>query len=692
MSQWVQALAARFAGFGIDLAITACFTGTMILWSFHHYRLFLYPMFDDNMYLWKSLEYVDFLHEHGWIALVRHYAVVPAHGPLTNLIGIAGFLMFGRHTWAPYIICGLLVLAFLRIARSLMPDVPAFWRLCMVTTLMSAPIIAYLVIEFRPDQFWGLILATTLISIITSPLSTAGRNRFLLIGTLFGIAMIAKTSTYPSTVAYCGLAACLRLGCDRWVLKNPMTLGTMARGVGWVLLPALLIAGPHYYVYWGGINYYIRLTLTGPNAGSWSYPGFWTNFNYYLGLKQGGGLIALGNAFWIFCGLACILVLLTQMISTRLETRAASLLLIILLVVTWALPTAMSTKNQYLGSAFHFMLLLCIAWHFNVLFRDNPNKQLACRLLGSMALLTAIATWSTRQMPVLLVGYDAAGQPDSYSTQRNKAMADLLAILRPQWQKKPDLSIMMPLSGNIISQTTLAYLALELDHAHIKTHEESLGSDEQAAQNMLQNMRSSDIIITCDPNNGEIYSSHENVTRLGRDLAAIQPWLKPVGDSHAHGNAWFHVYQNADAGELMQMFGGYDNATGLEPDARGPYPELNLPALHRSSGAQTVLQFRRSDAGPMAISLSGYAVEPNMHVAVLINGKPAMEWTFKAEGNFEDHHLVVDAIAGLNELTITYSTHRQLPDDQSAVHWRTILLSRLVPILTTQPSGQPLAN
>jgi hypothetical protein len=134
--KWKGAL----AGWAIDAVLATAVTAVLIVWSAHHGRLLLPPQYDDVAYLAQAMRWVV-LFEHGGLeAVAGRYAQEPAHSPLSDLTGALGFVLLGKHDWAPYATRGLVILVLLRVVRGLAPHLPPAARWVLAGGMICTPL------------------------------------------------------------------------------------------------------------------------------------------------------------------------------------------------------------------------------------------------------------------------------------------------------------------------------------------------------------------------------------------------------------------------------------------------------------------------------------------------------------------------------------------------------------------------
>jgi len=183
------------------VGIAVVFTSAIVQYSLRDGRLVIPPSFDDVGYMADGATRLCNFYQMGALPAFQNYVQDPPHSPYSTLLATAAFAVFGIRDWAPYAANGLLILAYLAFADHLLRGLPIWQKLLATVVLLSVPISAMAVHEFRPDHASALLIVLGGILILERPFITASWRRLLTIGAIFGLALLTKTPTFPATLA-----------------------------------------------------------------------------------------------------------------------------------------------------------------------------------------------------------------------------------------------------------------------------------------------------------------------------------------------------------------------------------------------------------------------------------------------------------------------------------------------------------
>lgn len=339
------------------MAIAAAYTAFHVISSIHSGKLALPPKYDDVSYLSQGADWLN-AWKHGGLA--EFWSAGVAHSPISVYTAFFGFLIFGPYEWAPYAVNGVFVWLFLLGLDDLAKGLPTYQRLLLPLTTLTYPLLANLVMEFRPDVLCSIVTAYLLTLIIKTDWLKPIRSRLLLLGILLGIALLSKPSIFPITIALTLAAIAISAFVDyrkqfrivgyRRSLLKILNQTTQVLGLG------LLISCPYYID--GGLKHitdYIRIVMAGPNRALWERTfSLKTNLIYYL---DGRGSM-LGNWLWLdifFITLAVLIILVRQEQQWLIKKNLAALIIFGLAYTSVTVPVV---KSPFLGLIVSALLLL----------------------------------------------------------------------------------------------------------------------------------------------------------------------------------------------------------------------------------------------------------------------------------------------------------------------------------------------
>jgi hypothetical protein len=334
------------------IAIAAAYTAFHVISSIHDGKLALPPKYDDVGYLSQGAQWLNAWKSGG---LAEFWSAGVAHAPISAYTAFFGFLIFGPYEWAPYAVNGVFVCLFLLGLDDLAKGLPTYQRLLLPLTALTYPLLASLVMEFRPDILCSIVTAYLLTLIIKTNWLNPTRSRLLLLGILLGVALLSKPSIFPITIGLTvggiGISALVdykKQGYGRSLLRI-INKATQVLGLG------ILVACPYYID--GGLKNttdYIKIVMTGPNQAVWETRlSLKANLLYYL---TGYGSM-LGN--WLGIGVS-IITLAFSVSLARQDHKLVEKNMVTLIVfgLAYASVTIPAVKSPFLGVIVSALILL----------------------------------------------------------------------------------------------------------------------------------------------------------------------------------------------------------------------------------------------------------------------------------------------------------------------------------------------
>ncbi len=182
------------------LTISIIFTVLQIQHSLRQGQLGLPPSYDDVNYFEDALIRLRLFYDNGWLSLLKNYIENPPRSPFSTLIAFLGFAFFGIKDWAPAAINFLSIFLILVLIDYLSGKLPIAWKIFMMITALTWPIIGHLIIECRPDIFCGLLTVSVIIVITEKPWISANKERHFIVGLILGGALLTKPTISPVTL------------------------------------------------------------------------------------------------------------------------------------------------------------------------------------------------------------------------------------------------------------------------------------------------------------------------------------------------------------------------------------------------------------------------------------------------------------------------------------------------------------
>ena len=362
-NQWPQRIA-------LCLLATLTVTGISLHLARLHKRLLNYPYYDDVAYFDDGWEKLAAYRAGGIAALIKSCTRPPPHSPFSTGLAMAAFAVFGRHewppyhgngsvvpVWGPYAANGIIVLfLFLCVDWLMGPDRPWWQRGLVLLMVAVTRLPADIIWNFKPDAFWGIVTAAAVVAALRRP---CGKGRHAaLAGLLFGMALMAKPSISPLTIAVFFVTLFF------WVIalrrENPEGgLMPMVRPLAICAATAIFICAPYIAV--GGVTAtydYTFKNVLGESRQRWVLPlSPWGHATYFL--FGDGGMQIIGLPFAVFFALLAVGFVRMRKVWRSLPNGGGVRIfgMTAAALVAYGVPTLETVKNQRFGVAFQSLVI-----------------------------------------------------------------------------------------------------------------------------------------------------------------------------------------------------------------------------------------------------------------------------------------------------------------------------------------------
>ncbi|MDI1265772.1 MAG: hypothetical protein PS018_21215 [bacterium] len=335
-------------------AIIACFS---LARSFEVGRLSVPPAYDDVSYFQSAAS---------WLALAPTrsvtssiYGLLDQHAPFTILVSAVGLAWIPKGYAGPYILNAFVIAAFLLgIARLLKHSSLVNVVTCMVA-VASIPMLAQTVAEGRPDLPWGLAIGLAVGGIVSRPILLRRLTSVFGLGLLCGLAVSIKPTAFAPSVALIGFAVGAELlrECIEAGLRRPTAIAYRGAPAAAVFTLGLLAAAAAMMsIRFQAIIAYIVSNFS-TNLDFWATSE--TTSDALLHYSTGfDGRLALGG--WLWWGLALFVMRFGIELYRRRSTRATTVLLAVV-IVSYAIPTASPVKSYFLGAMFYGTFIVVLS-------------------------------------------------------------------------------------------------------------------------------------------------------------------------------------------------------------------------------------------------------------------------------------------------------------------------------------------
>ncbi|MBY0588735.1 glycosyltransferase family 39 protein [bacterium] len=503
------------------------FTWMVLSQSTINGRLAALPVFDDSSYLYDAAKRTETLHRSGWSGLAWELKAHPPHAPYSSLMAFTSFALFGRHDWAPYITNIVIVLVLAGYACRMMRSMPRLGPVIAVATILALPLTGWSVHEFRPDLACGLFTSILLIEIVSTLPERRSFFWSIGMGCLFGLCLLTKPSVFPVTGILTGSAMLLSL-LRAWI--DPTQSHRLAKAFGSCVvvgLVGLALWAPYMVVAYDHIIPYIVDNIFGPNREFWVMKGsFKEHLAFYL--YGYGGMFAIGNfrvPFLLWMLAAGLLV----GGGWRSGKRLTLIVLGMMLIISYILPTINEVKQPFFGAVFYFsfsfVALLSIACLVER-FRSNRYVVTGLVLLSLGTLAFGLKDW---RAPYINLGHEGEGA----IVQR-----EVYKIIAAHAKDGCRFSVT---TSGWINGTTLAY-SLCRDGVNLVDHREKWLIDDLAVHESI--MKWSDIVITSESGTGLVDEQFPAAKKQKEllDLAQNLDEFTPIGEVATRSGKAFHIF------------------------------------------------------------------------------------------------------------------------------------------------------
>lgn len=656
-----QPRAGRIRGILSLAAIALLFAAAQIRYSMDRGRLAVTPVFDDVYYFCDALDRLDAFYAKGLRGLFAYHVAHPPRSPFASYAAMTGFLLFGIHDWAPYAISTLLVLALLACGWGLMRGLGRWYQTAACLFLLTIPLSADMILEFRPDFAWGLAAALAIVLSLRRSLLDASLRYRLSVGLAFALALLCKTSTFPLTLVTVGFAWLLAAFCDRLDLGPVATIKRIARVWLQMLTPVALLALPHYLVAFHGIVAYISDNLYGHDRALWVRTGTtWFHVSYYL--TGEAGQFVLRYHLWLL-----VLVLLigtaAPVVRARVDPASRSRLrrvvcLAMVTLLALGIPTLNSVKSIFFGAEFQILLVLGSLLSIGMLLRGDAGRTgklaggavLAIATLGGVCLFRFPDSWGQRG--------------DAHVTANNRVVHSVAALVIAN---TPPGGTVFVTSAGPVSACAMKYIARE--QGRLLSASSLDRSDDLSAYSTAYD--SADCVVAAEAGTTEFFGFLPGTKILTQTLNLIRGRddFDLAGSVISESGTHLFVFAKRPA------FFDWDSTENLGR-LEGPYPLWGLPLVRWGTGQRTVLRFHADSGGMYRLSITSAAPMEGQFLTYAVDGKAVADRRDDFPlGQVKSFSLPLQVSAGKHEIVLIYA--KSLPDASPTVAGHTMLFRRL---------------
>ncbi|HXE54270.1 MAG TPA: hypothetical protein VN541_14700 [Tepidisphaeraceae bacterium] len=615
------------------VAITAAFTAVVIQYSFIYGKLAVHPFYDDVSYFDDALTRLQQLYTGGLRELLLGVIQIPPHSFFSTFLALIAYLVLGAHDWAPYVANGIIILGLAAIVNWLSHGLPRGQRIVLFLFVLTVPISARAVIEFRPDIASGLCAATGAVMLVSAPLSDGNWKHRLAAGAMFGLAMLFKTPTFPLTLIL--LAAALGAAglIDLLILPRRPTFTRLAACAAQCTAIALLVPLPVYLLQFREIFHYIWDPVFGKTNAMWRTPGTRAEHALYY-LTGPGGSDMLASHLYLL--LAIILAGLIAAASINRRALGRILGLLAVTFVAYSVVAAMSIKQEFFGSTFDWMLILSGVYVLVFAARSTPAAVARVVVVAALALALGITHFLT---PLYL--------PDAPNAIARRRIVDQLYGAMRQQQIGPQARVFITTTG-YVNTDVLNYLSLQRGLPAFNFTRLPFSDD--LAQ-YKHEIALADYVIASEQGNSEAYGGFIPSGNIQDQTLAL---VRANGDFEEVASFPTLTRKRYFLFATIQPFEDWHVQLGMGA-LEGPYPQWGLGRVRWGYGPQSDATVNFKTGGQYRLVLDAKAAVAGTTLRVLIDGREIGRHLFQNNTEFERFEFPLELAAGEHRTELIYS-------------------------------------
>ncbi len=332
--------------------ITGLFSVVMIQESTARGALSMPPTYDDVNYDLDGADYLTRFYTDRFSGLWHHFLQSPPHAPVSTVLAMLGFSLFGIQAWASVAADSIAVLFAVRLFLGAAHRLPVSRAVLLASAFVTIPFMDQMLLWFRPDMICALVTAIGILVIaLTRDLPTRPGKQFQA-GLLLALALWCKPTVFHLTLLLFGVAWLVAFAP---LLKARHVRMPIVSGVR-ILATGTVLALPYYWFAGRQTVEYIRSTL-GVNAAIWvKHMSLRHHALYYL--TGDAGHYTLGP--WVYaCMALCVVAGVAEYWWPRMASRRAVLSAFAILAASYLAVTLPTFKGPH-GIVFA-ATLICLA-------------------------------------------------------------------------------------------------------------------------------------------------------------------------------------------------------------------------------------------------------------------------------------------------------------------------------------------
>ena len=348
--------------FILSIVIVTFVTTLALRRSMQSGRLSIPPEYDDVTYLYWSQSVLHAAPRQSVFATA--YQILDQHSPLTTLFGFVGYSLIKAGDIGPYIVAAIHLTLFVFGCVLVLRRLPAMAIIGIACAIGAIPALSNFAAEFRPEPAWASLTAVSVIAFFALNIFDAARIKQIGLGLLVGLAVISKPTTSPFTIVVLGtafLASGLAYYHEKSAGGSPPPLRVIVTGAVTLGAAALLVIVPIGAIVGREIYDYIMWVMRDISDQFGSREGFVDQSLFYsFGV---GGQQMLGRALPVL--LAIWGLGFGYVVLLRRSTLPRVFALFIVVLISYAIPSASAVKSVWFSSAFDAIFIIMTVFQFD---------------------------------------------------------------------------------------------------------------------------------------------------------------------------------------------------------------------------------------------------------------------------------------------------------------------------------------
>lgn len=651
----------------VALGVAALFTASNVVESLRQGVLSAPATYDDISYFVDGAQRLQTLYDNNIGAMVRSFISDAPHAPISTLVSMLGFGLFGMHPWAVPVVNGIWVFLVLLGLRLILVDQPIPVYLAAAAAVLAWPLMAFLLMVGQPDVVCGLFTAVGCLYILSSPWTPGPRHHVVIAGIFAGLALLAKPSISPVTLFLFGSAALLASAADYAARFNkPFSLRGFIGANLLFLAATILVALPYYVFGWKSTVAYISEAIFGAHRGYWM-PKLTPVQQAVYYLWGPGGQTMMGP--WLVITVVFIISAAILQHTWIVTHRARLAAVTAWSAVAYLLVAIPATKSVFLGIVVSCTILVFFIAALGAILakistscsQDPGYLSIALKSCLSAALLMIAAiTFHWHEY------YRSGGSPrienPAISAKRFSLIDNLLKETTRPFQST---RIYLPAISQYVNNLVLQFAILQ--HNILDTTVVELSFDDNIAH-QLSVLTTATHVILLDPDDPDLYSwlpSASVLREVGKKVANDPGLkLKKIFET-ADGQHHIALYER----RVHLPFEGVRFVSGFLP-VEGPYPQWKLSYVLWATGMKARLE--ATSKKHHSLYLMARSSVADQSISVNVDGHSLGICHLRVAGVSVACEIAFPENSQAGEITLQFS-RRSLPDQGN----RTVLFQKI---------------